>query len=85
MFGLKPKPSSDEGIAEMETLWTNFERRFLWSQQRREEILHPDDCTMTTCTHPPVTGVRTKLDEIYQWENFARINYGTPVEDIQWT
>ncbi len=84
MFRLKAKPLSEEQTDEMERLWFAFERNFLWPQQRRENALHPEGCTMFTCRHPPAQGVRSKLEEIYQWEDFSRMNFGTNVEDVQW-
>lgn len=83
-FGLKPKPLEETATDDMEKLWMAFERNFLWPQQKREDRLHPEICSMSTCKHPPVHGVRTKLDEIYQWEDFAAVNFGTAVEDVQW-
>ena len=46
--------------------------------------MHPEKCTMFSCYHQSTPGVRSKIDEIYQWEDFARVNYGTPLEEIQW-
>lgn len=85
MFGLKPKPLTEDENATMENLWNHFERKILWPEQKREDDRHPPGCTMFTCKHPWNPLDRTKLDEIYLWEDFARANYGTPVEEIAWT
>lgn len=85
MFRLKPEPVPEGKTEEMERLWFAFEKMFLWPQQRAEDRLHQEDCTMFSCRHKPVKGVRSKVDEIYQWEDFANANFGTPLEDIQWT
>lgn len=84
MFNLKPDPLPEEQTEAMERLWNAFEKNFLWKQQREEDKLHPPGCTMFTCKHPPVKGVRSKLDEIYQWEDYAMVNFGTPLEDLVW-
>lgn len=84
MFSIKPKALPEEDTDKMEILWKAFERNFLWPQQRRDDALHPTGCTMFSCRHPPTPGVHSKLDEIYQWEDFARINFGSNVEEIAW-
>lgn len=81
---MKPDPLAESETEDMERLWKSFEKNFLWAQQQREDKLHPEGCTMFSCRHKAVPGVRSKLEEIYQWEDFARANYGTRIEEIQW-
>jgi len=84
MFSLKPEPLPEADTEMMERLYFAFEKNVLWPQQRREDSLHPEKCTMFGCYHKAVPGVRTRLEEIYQWEDFARANYGSAIEDVRW-
>lgn len=85
MYKLKPESLPEYETENMEILWRAFERNFLWKQREHDDNLHPAGCTMFTCKHKAVIGTHSKLDEIYQWEDFARANYGTAVEEISWT
>ena len=66
-------------VDSMNALWLDFYCKILYPQQQAEEKLHPAGCTMFTCHHDWDIRCRTKAHEMWQWDDYARAHYSTPV------
>lgn len=81
-FRSRPRKTliSVDEIHAMESCWALFYKTVLGPQQAYEDSIHPEGCTMFTCTHPWDDRCKTKAQEMAQWDAFVMSHYKTPAQ-----
>jgi hypothetical protein len=80
LFQLKATPISELQNSAMELIWADFYKSVLGPAQTRENEAHPGNCTMFSCYHKRVEGVKTAAQEMHEWEDYAMRRYKAPAE-----